>query len=270
MKTLITTASIMTLAVALLLSCGGGNGSTPDLSTNGTIVISGATSTTSAFKPGYKATQSMLFGAGSTTLYSSVTITSVKINATRFYLARNADCSNPVLIEDKTATAAYQDLLLKPTLFSGSIAPGTYNCMIIQSSDLLKFTTGAGSETTPGGACQAGVENTFDIYKTEVPAENWYNIVTGQTTTGSGTYGSPDEQSVTLFATTGTVGDIQTAYPQVINMQALPLLNPIVITAGSTAKAAFVIDPSGRVSVMDDGINTYCWLEGATFEFVLQ
>ena len=200
---------------------------------------------------------------------------------------QNADCSNPVLVQNNDAGAAYMDFMLKPTIYSGAVAAGTYNCMIVEASDLIKFTTGTNAGAITGGVCNDGATYTFDAYKTENPLEHWYDIVTGSTTTGNGSYTGAVDQTVTFFMSTGVtprLGDplksdgtaIRNApggvYSSVLDQQAIQLLNPIVITAGASTKAAFVVDPTGRVDTVNDGMGSgdLCWLEGATISFITQ
>ncbi len=277
MKRIIYAACIMVCTAALIWSCsGGGGGSSSTPGTTGTLVITGATSTTTAFAKPLTLNQTLM----APTLYSMVTVTSVQLKPYRFYLAKNADCSNPILVQNNDATAVYEDFMLNPTVYSGSVEAGTYNCLIVESSDLIKFTTVTGATTATGGVCNDGATYTFDTYKTENPIENQYDIVTNTTTTGSGTYYVPVEQKVTFFMSTGVTPKglksdgsvIRTAYPSVLDTQAIQLLSPIVITAGGSTKAAFVVDPTGRVDTVNDGSGggDVCWLEGATINFITQ
>ena len=60
------------------------------------------------------------------------------------------------------ATATEVDFLARPTLGSGNPPDGTYQCVIIKMSDLIKFTPSA-----TAGLCTAGTQYTADICRTD-------------------------------------------------------------------------------------------------------
>lgn len=202
------------------------------------------------------------------------TPSSVKMKAYKVYLARNADCSSPVLVGDKASTADYQDLMAaaKPVLFTAAtVTPGTYHCMVLKVSDVLKFTPDAAAQAASGGVCVAGAEISFDIHKTEIPAELWYDLDSGGTNTGDGTLATAVEQTVFLFASTDPSA-ILAHNSLIVSTQVGTIVNPVVITAGQTTKTAFVVDTTDRMSVIpyNDGVTTAdrCWLEGFDASFV--
>jgi hypothetical protein len=261
-------SSLCALAFLLTLftGCSGSSSSSPVPSTKGSFTVSGSSTVSGALT--------------APNLYSKATIsgtpTSVKIKAYRVYLAANADCSNPILVDNKDTTADYVDLMAatKPILFSAdSVAPGTYQCMILKLSDIFKFTPDATAESVSGGVCVAGNERGFDIHKTEVPTELWYDLQTGGTNTGEGTIATSVEQTVFLFASTDPSA-VSANNALIASTQLGTLLNPVVITAGETTKAAFVVDTTDRMSVIpyDNGSGTqdYCWLEGFDAQFLAQ
>lgn len=262
---------LIALAVFVIWACGGGGGGGGDAST-GSLTITGSPTAVTLSGMGRSAATSLINGTPS----------SVKIKAYKIYLAENADCSNPVLVADNSATADYVDLMSRPTLFSASsVAPGTYNCMIVKMSDILKFTPDAVAEEASSGVCTAGQEYTYDIVKVETPPESLYDIETGETIPGAGTFGVPVEQTVFLFGTTdcttmdekgtcSTPNSVTTANPSVHYHQMFKSANPIVITAGQSTEAELVFDFTDRGSVVDADSTYYCWLEGPTMQFIAQ
>ena len=73
-------------------------------------------------------------------------------------MSTSGDCSNPVIVYDSGNTLAnisYVDLSSNPNLFSeASVANGTYNCVIWEVSDHVKFKPA----TSDGSSCGVGVE----------------------------------------------------------------------------------------------------------------
>lgn len=249
--------------VAVFSGCSGGGGDSSPAPTTGSLTVTGAPTVGNAF------TAPALKAARAATLISGTPV-SVKLKAYKVYLAQNADCSNPVLVQDKTTTADYQELMTKPTLFSAdSVAAGTYNCMILKVSDIFKFTPDATAQTASGGVCVANQEVNFDILKVESPAENWLDIETGGTVAGDGAIGASVEQIVFLFASTDPTA--VTANNNLIHPHQMgQILNPIVIKPGQNTKSAFVFDTTNRMSVIPTVNGDFCWLEGFTAQFVTQ
>jgi len=254
------------LAVVVLCTlfsgCGGSSSTSTQVApTTGSLTVAGSPTVTNALSA------PKLYSAQKTTIDGDPT--SVKIKAYKIYLAQNANCSNPVLVGDKTATAVYQELLgaTKPTLFTASsVTPGTYNCMIMKVSDVFKFTPNATAVANSGGLCTANTEVSFDIHKTEIPDELWYDLDTHGTNTGAGTFATAVEQTVFLYASTNP-GAITANNSLIASTQVFPAMpNPVVITAGQTTKAAFVVDTINRMSVSTG----FCWLEGFVPAFISQ
>jgi hypothetical protein len=250
--------------IGCFYACGGskssGNPTQPSTpaSTTGTLTIKGSSSASGALWGGFMTTNGppqMLPG----------TPTSLKVRMQKVYLAANADCTNPVLVQDKGA-GDYQDLVGKPTIFSGSVAAGTYNCLALKISDIMKFTADATAAAASNGVCVAGRENDFDILKVEQPAENWYDVETGGTIAGAGTYGAAVEQNVFLFISTNPSA-VTAANARVHVHQLVPLVNPVVIKTSQVTNGAFVFDAANRIAVTQEA---FCWLEGAIAQFVGQ
>ncbi len=227
--------------------------------TTGTLTIRGSSSAAGAlWGPGF-----MTMNAPPVMLPG--TPTSLKVRMQKVYLSTSADCSNPVLVQDK-GTGDYQDLAGKPTVFSGSVAAGTYNCLVLKISDIMKFTPDAAAQAASGGVCVAGRETDFDILKVEDPVENWYDVDTGGTVAGAGTYGNAVAQSVFLFISTSPAA-VTAANARVHVHQLVPLANPMIIKASQVTNGAFVFDAANRMAVTQQ---TFCWLEGASAQFVGQ
>lgn len=79
----------------------------------------------------------------------------------RAYLSENADCSDPVLFLDGEAEEAGHfevDMDATPTIGEGTIAEGTYQCVIFKMSDQVTFTPDATEDE-----CIAGTQVEMDV-----------------------------------------------------------------------------------------------------------
>ena len=82
---------------------------------------------------------------------------SLKLQVYSVMLSTSAQCTSPVTVFS-SATATEVDFLTAPTLGSGNPPDGTYQCVIIKMSDLIKFTPSA-----TAGLCTAGTQDTADV-----------------------------------------------------------------------------------------------------------
>ena len=267
MKKALAAAFVVIIGSLAYLGCSSGGSSSAPAPTTGSLTVTGSPTLTNAFST------PLLYSSQATTTISG-TPSSVKIKAYKIWISQNASCADPVLVADNTASAAYVDVMTKPTLFTASsVTPGTYHCLILKVSDIFKFTPDATAQAASGGVCVAGTEVSFDILKVETPAENWLDLETGQTVAGEGAIGNSVEQTVFLFASTDNTA-ISSAYPLIYHNQMGNLTSPFTITAGQTTKAAFVVDTTDRISVIPGNnngtITNYCWLEGFNAQFLTQ
>jgi hypothetical protein len=112
----------------------------------------------------------------------------------RFYLAADADCSAPVLLEDYGSTPLRVDLLTDPTLFEVTGTPGSYECIVMRISDVFTFVP----ETTVG-PCIAGTTYSVDTY---YDGQTDFLDVDGGPTVGRGDDAAPVDDRVDIFFST--------------------------------------------------------------------
>jgi hypothetical protein len=265
MKRLVTVLLACALA-ATFVRCGGGDSPTPSPGPNtGTLTIKGSPTAASAFQAPAR-TQAAIrpMGPG---IYNG-TPTSVQVEMQAIYLSPNDNCSNPVLVEDKGASAGYQEIMNSPTLFSNTVAPGSYRCMIVKMTDVTTFVPDDVAQTSTGGVCASGTTYYNDGFKTETPAEIYWNL-DDTTQTGQGTYYTPVPQTQFIFITMDN-NAVLTANPQINPHQIALLTNPITVTAGAETKGQFVFDFTNQFSIMNDGMGggNRCWLEGPTATYI--
>ena len=187
---------------------------------------------------------------------------SAKITIYDIAVSTSATCSNPTVIMS-FAGGREVDFVQNPDLGGGSIPDGTYPCVILHMSDVIKFVP-----ATTTGNCTAGQEYTRDICRT---GSNYTPItVSGKTgtlgsTTGcSGAVSSPSEDKVSLFLSTGSSGTGSTAFLQPTtagSSNGLSISGPLVVSG--TASGTFVVDMHNKI----DGGQSPCDMGPATFSF---
>ncbi len=82
---------------------------------------------------------------------------SLKVKVYGVYASTSPQCTNPIQVFLKT-TGDYVDLLQNPTLGGGDLPDGTYECVIIKMSDVIKHTPKVTDST-----CVAGTEYTGEV-----------------------------------------------------------------------------------------------------------
>lgn len=160
-------------------------------------------------------------------------VTRYDVTFYRFYLARDADCSSPILLEDYGATPLEADLLTDPTLFTVTGDPGSYECIVMRISDVFTFVP---EETV--GPCIAGTTYSVDTY---YEGQNDFLDVNGGATVGRGSDAAPVDDMVDIFFSTDPTAVAARGFS---NNQIVPLVAGPEIPGTST----FVYDLAGSAS----------------------
>jgi len=224
--------------LSVLVSCGGGGGST----TSG-FTLYGSSSATAS-----------LVGALAAVYPGAPTMLKMKIY--EVLVSTSTSCSNPVSICTHTGADALMDLVAGPTLCSGSPAAGTYPCMILKMSDTFTFKANAtAAANVPGGVCVAGVDTQMDIYRNAEPDDGNWKDVNGTAIDATGTVATPGEDVVYIFASTNPAA-ITVATD---DYQEVTLASAMVVPG----QATFYTNFNDQFSV--NGAN--CWIESPTMGF---
>jgi hypothetical protein len=157
----------------------------------------------------------------STSVFAGQTVgkdpASLKLKILGVYASTSPQCTNPINVFLKT-TGEYVDLLQGPALGGGDLPDGTYNCVIIKMSDVIKHTpkeTDSSCVACTGDGTSTGVgEDTLFMFMTTDPSAS----------TGNRAFELP------LAPGDG---------------KGIKLGSPLVIS--STTKAKFVVDATGGV-----------------------
>jgi len=184
---------------------------------------------------------------------------SLKLQVYSVMLSTSPSCTSPVTVFSSTAPTEV-DFLANPTLGSGNPPDGTYNCVIIKMSDLIKFTPSSSS-----GSCTAGTQYVADVCRTDNNGMTQAPDAPGAPTACTGTDPAPLADVVYLYLTTNaTAGVGGNTFMQPIGANSpngLNLTAPLVIAG--TASSKFVVNATGKV----DGSFSTCGMNPPVFGF---
>ena len=168
---------------------------------------------------------------------------SLKLQVYSVMLSTSPLCTSPVTVFS-SATPTEVDFLATPTLGSGSPPDGTYNCVVIKMSDLIKFTPSASA-----GLCTAGTQYVADVCRSDNGGMTQAPDAAGAPTACFGTDVAPQSDAVYLYLTTnataGTGGNTFMQPTSASSTNGLNLTSPLVIAGSSRSK--FVVNATGKV-----------------------
>ena len=170
---------------------------------------------------------------------ASMSITMYGLN-----LSTSGDCTGSTNVQDYGTSGQVKDFTASPTLFSASVAPGTYHCVAINLSDVIGFT----SDTT-ALSCQTGVQYWMDIYRPD-QNDTWLDPSLNAIPV-SGTDSLPSNDRPWLYFTTDTTAAYAAGFS---HGQVILLGNALAVPSTVT----FVWDATNAVG--DDG-NGHCGME---------
>ncbi len=183
---------------------------------------------------------------------------SLKLQVFSVMLSTSPLCTSPVTVFSSVAPTEV-NFLSTPTLGGGNPPDGTYECVIIKMSDLIKFTP-----SSSGGSCAAGVEYTADVCRTDNGGMTQAPD-TGASTLCTGTDPAPASDAVHLYLTTnstaGTGGQTFLQPTSTSSTNGLNLTAPLVISGAASSK--FIVNATGKVS----GVDITCGMNPPVFGF---
>ncbi|MEA9357796.1 hypothetical protein SHI21_16310 [Bacteriovorax sp. PP10] len=190
-------------------------------------------------------------------------------------VSTSALCTDLITVVDNGNTPVAVNFLSNPDLGNGVLANGTYNCIVIEFSDVLSFTP---STTSTSGNCVASTPRNLDICRSDNGGSS--KLIDGSTTSCTGTnganagvYGTPGADRVSIYLSTGvTTGGNDAFNPPLtlgVNTHGFNLASPLVITGTSSGK--FTVNPTGKVCDSAHstcgGVSGTCGMEPPVFSF---
>ena len=197
----------------------------------------------------------------SNVMAAALNASSLKLKVYSVMISTSALCTNPITIFS-SITPTEVDFLAAPTLGSGNPPDGTYNCIIIKMSDVIKF-----KSSTTSGLCNSNIENSTDICRSDNSGSTRAPDAGGTASSCTGTDAAPISDIVYLYLTTntsaGTGGNTFLQPLDANSTNGLPLTAPLVISG--TGRSKFVVNATGKV---DDASGTSCGMNPPVFGFV--
>jgi hypothetical protein len=208
--------------------------------------------------------KSIKFALAAAALFSAQAMaldaSSLKLQVYSVMLSTSPLCTSPITVFS-SATPTEVDFLNAPTLGSGNPPDGTYHCVVIKMSDLIKFTP-----KTSAGLCSATTQYTADVCRSDNSGTTQAPDAVGAPTVCTGTDAAPVANPVYLYLTTnasaGTGGGSTFMQPtSTSSTDGLNLTAPLIIAGTATSK--FIVNATGKVG--DDGVS--CGMNPPVFGF---
>jgi hypothetical protein len=176
-------------------------------------------------------------------------------------VSTSLDCSNPILVNSWDGGKEF-DFKQSPFLGGSSVPEGTYPCVILRMSDVIKFRP----QGSDGTSCVAGTQYTIDVCRSGTGTYTPFtNNTFGATAACTGTQGTPAEDKVLLFLTTASTntgsGSGAAFVRPVSTADGFKLNNPFVVSGSKSG--TFVVNFDNKV----DGSQPVCDLSAPTFNF---
>lgn len=279
MKKLITLIGIVAILGAFT-GCGKTDGNGASAAANLRVVSSASATAAGISSFSLAKDLGLLPNAASGTVGSSAS--SVKVKISGGWVSPNADCTGLLALEKPAGIVedaeGYLDVTSGITLVQGDLPAGTYNCLVLQFQDIVKFTP---SGTVPAG-CTVGTEYPMDVYTNDasIAADPSIDVLTGLPIAPASSITT--SQDYFLIASTGftevTVGtntnvsnpesaiiEGSSATSHAARWQTNKLDSALVIPA----QATFYMDPDDQVQINTNSseFNGDCWLEQPSMGF---
>jgi hypothetical protein len=200
--------------------------------------------------------------------YATTSPTNLLLTVHKVAVSESPLCTNLVTIlnNDAGAGATEMDFLANPTLGSGSIANGTYKCVVIEFSDTIKFTPAATL-----GVCTVGTQESLDVCSsgttsklidgtTQTCSSSTEKIAMYLSTASSSTTGN---ENTNVFEPPTSEGDSSDA------AHGLHLAAPMVVTGNIAAR--FIVNAANKIigTQTDQSGNVRCEMQPPEFSFAL-
>lgn len=191
----------------------------------------------------------------------SLSASSLKLKVYKMAVSTSVLCTNLITVLDNGNTPTELDFLSNPNLGSGTIADGTYPCIVIEFTDNIKFIP---STNSTSGNCLTSAEYTLDICRPDSGGTS--RLIDGTTTTCTGvTGGALGPDRVALYLSTTVVGSSGDSFnpPTTVGDTGFGLRLGSALTVSGTTSGKFIVNPTGKVC---DTANPACGGGGASCE----
>ncbi len=185
----------------------------------------------------------------------------LKLKIYKVAFSTSALCTNLQTVYTKTESeATYSDFLLNPSIVqNGSLADGTYKCVVIEFSSIIKPTT-----TATDGSCTAATEFSLDVCGSQGGNTTTSTLIDGTTTTCTA-----GDDHIAMYLSTGSTqtngteghNAFQAPTSESDALHGFKLTNPFVKAGAVTG--TFVVNGAGKIN----GDGASCEMQPPLFSF---
>ena len=204
------------------------------------------------------------------TATSGINPSTVKIKVRRVAVSTDEYCGSLTTIYENLSPT-YLDFSGTPDLGSGSLADGTYKCVVIEMSDQVQFTPSASSDNS---ACVSGTEYTLDVCQLRSGEDSTAKLVDGSTITCK----SGEDYVGVFLSTASTNAPIDAGTTDTVEGNAFAAPTASKLTDGFKLQGDFVVagdkngtfyaDFTGRVQEGSDSSgNVACDMDAPNWGF---
>lgn len=174
----------------------------------------------------------------------SLSASSIKLKVYKMAVSTSPLCTNLITVLNNGATPTEVDFLQNPSLGSGTLADGTYPCIVVEMSDQVKFTPSVNSTS---GNCLTSSEYILDVCSA---GSNASILIDGSSSACAGTDGAPVDNKVAMYISTGAVGGNSSdvfASPTSVGDTTHGLNLGTALSIAGTSSGKFVVNSTGKV-----------------------
>ncbi len=189
---------------------------------------------------------------------SGLNPSALKLKIYKVAISTSALCTSPVTVFE-TTSPSYTDFLANPTLGSGSVASGTYPCVMIEFGSIIKPTPETTSTGT--GSCVAGTEFELNVCRTGSSS----TLIDGTNVDCA----DGVEKRIAMYLstasteTTGTTGHTAFQPPTTASDSTKGFNLASALTVTDTTAGTFVVNGTGKIE--ENGASCEC--QPPTFSF---
>lgn len=186
----------------------------------------------------------MLFGFSASGADLNLSPSSLKLTVYKMAVSSSPLCTNLTTVIDNGTSPSEVEFVGGVSLGSGTIANGTYSCIVIEMASYIKFTP---STTSTSTNCQAATENTLDVCSSGSSV-----LIDGTTTTCAASTNNRVAMYLSTASTSTTGSDAFNA-PTSTSDATKGFNLGSALTVSATASGTFVVNPANKVC--DDNAN---------------
>lgn len=185
----------------------------------------------------------------------------LNLNLYALYVSPNADCTGAILVQDYGPTPVTKQFLASPTLFIGSPASGTYQCVVLKMQDIITFKANSVAVAANTSACiDTNTVHTMDIFR--IPENDWKDV-DGNTIVATGT-GPHDLGPDIVYTFVSTNPAAATGGPLALSAnQMLTLSAPLIVPGSGT----FLVNAANSIDTVTHSSVDYCSIENLSLGF---